>query len=35
MNKTVVTLEQLELYAKAYPEMTILQFIKILANRTS
>ena len=34
MNKTVVTLEQLEQYAKIYPEMKILDFIKIL-NRTS
>ena len=32
--KTKVTLKELEQWAKVYPNMTILQFIKIL-NRTS
>lgn len=27
--KTKITLEQLAMWAKAYPDMTILQFIKI------
>lgn len=33
--KAKVTLEQLEMWAKAYPDMTILQFIKIFLNKTS
>jgi hypothetical protein len=32
MNKTVVTLEQLQQWAKVYPNMTILDFIKIFFN---
>lgn len=30
--KAIVTLEQLEQYAKIYPNMTIVQFLKILTR---
>lgn len=35
MNKTVVTLEQLEQWAKVYPNMTVAEFIKIFSNKIS
>lgn len=33
--KAKVTLKELEMWAKAYPNMTIVQFIKIFSNKTS
>lgn len=33
--KTKITLEQLEQWAKVYPNMTVLQFIKIFLNKIS
>ena len=33
--KAIITLKELEQWAKAYPNMTILQFIKIFSNKTS
>lgn len=33
--KAKVTLKELERWAKAYPNMTILQFIKIFSDRIS
>lgn len=33
--KAKVTLKELERWAKAYPNMTIVQFIKIFSNKTS
>ena len=33
--KTKVSLEELEMWAAAYPNLTIVEFIKILSNRTS
>lgn len=33
--KAKVTLEELKAWAKAYPNMTIVQFIKIFSNKTS
>jgi len=33
--KTKITLEELHQWAKVYPDMTILQFIKIFSNKIS
>lgn len=33
--KTKITLEELEQWAKAYPNMTVSEFIKIFSHKTS
>lgn len=33
--KAKVSLKELAMWAKAYPNMTIVQFIKIFSNKTS
>lgn len=33
--KTKITLKELEMWAKVYPNMTVLQFIKIFLNKIS
>lgn len=33
--KTKITLEELEQWAKVYPNMTVSEFIKIFSNKTT
>lgn len=33
--KTKITLKELEMWAKVYPNMTVAEFIKIFSNKTS
>ena len=33
--KAIITLKELERWAKVYPNMTVAEFIKIFSNKTS
>lgn len=33
--KAIITLKELERWSKIYPNMTIVQFLKIFSNKTS